>query len=1361
MKKRLITALLCLCAALILLPLTAQAAQSPHDTIPASYDRVVDLTTLKNDLVIKDSKTYRIVGSNDPTWYCGHRIKIQGEKNAPHLYLDGVRIQVPTTGGEPAIELNDKASAYLYFVGKDSDLKGAESRAAIQKNRVEGFLRIQVQTGTTVTCTGGRGGAGIGGSQLIRKGSKGYNKDMLGHGAGLYFGSETKQAAWNGTINAVASYGGAGIGGGMNGGEGQNIHIYSGQIKAESRFSGAGIGGGFGGTGYHIYIHGGTVTALGGNGHGGAGIGSGGYENDPGSYVNAHDIYIDGGDVITQGGINGAGIGGGKHISAAYIRLTGGKVFTQGVDAAGIGGGYSADGKDIFVIDTELTANSVGLNTGEFQGTALGRGGWRKNFIHAAYGQWVWEEGTIKIGSYKNKKSVLKLTVQTGWALGADGDLRKVQYETDRLIPNEYGRIDFTRLTLPYMQNYGKAILSLSISYENTSCQHTEFEWADRDGCHVWVCKGCGARDPAAKQAENNGPHIAGDWDPAAHTQSCPVCGKRLATDTQAPVIAGLETENSTTGESIAFTVSDPAKSGEAASGVREVLLDGVPLPEGGYVIPADGTAHTVRAVDCAGNSAGLTVTVYKKHRVQVVDQNDEAKVYYDRLVDHNAALRIVFTLPADCRGASLTEGGEAFLLENGGFDVGTITADRTFRLSVSTENPFLIIYIDSTTYRGCAATDGSPNQYFNRKPRAFIGRADGAAAWFRVDKEAHTQEELEAMPDEWWRVYNDSVDPDSIYLGIFLFWEDTDDVYVYAKAKKDGLTSYASTARLVFDGEKPVAKDETGQALTDTIYWGGLQFTVEDKTPVTVTDNGRTLTPQNGVYSIAPDKAGAAAADDPVHTIIVTDAGRNKTQYTVRVLKNELAEISTLAEPLTYPNGTALADMLPAQIPVKTTRSLRESAEATVNADVVWNTAQIAYRQELKQAQSIIALGTVTLPAGVEPCEEAKRAVRLLLEVQEAARYAVTVQAQNGTISILNAQNAEAPAFYEDETVIFTAKADPGYILTGVSVNGAALTPENDRYSFAQPAQTAVITAVFAPITSWTLVPPEPLTGVANGTPLDELLGVLPPETRVKTEPAGELWVQIDWDSASAAYDPARKTEQTFTVTGTARLSSLLPEAQDADVQISVTVSEAEPGPDPTPGPEPEPGPGPAPQPPAGKPETEKPQPSFDDVKPDDWFHDDVEQIVKDGLMQGTGSGFEPRKNVSRAMVWMILARMEGVQTAPARPWYALARAWAMEAEITDGTRPDDAVTREELATLLYRYEKRRGGGFTGSWYFLLRFPDAASISAYADEAIHWCVMKGVLTGRTDGRLDPAGTAVRAELAAILRRYQALRKPG
>jgi hypothetical protein len=111
-----------------------------------------------------------------------------------------------------------------------------------------------------------------------------------------------------------------------------------------------------------------------------------------------------------------------------------------------------------------------------------------------------------------------------------------------------------------------------------------------------------------------------------------------------------------------------------------------------------------------------------------------------------------------------------------------------------------------------------------------------------------------------------------------------------------------------------------------------------------------------------------------------------------------------------------------------------------------------------------------------------------------------------------------------------------------------------------------------------------------------------------------------------------------------------------------------------------------------------------------------------------------------------------------PAGTWYTDAVIWAAENKIVEGYGngkfgPSDDITREQLATILYRYAQTKGKGFTGAWMFPLNFPDAAEVSDWADEAMHWMVMNGVIQGKS-GKLVPQGGASRAEAATMIQRF-------
>ena len=642
MKKRILSILLLCCMVLTLLPTAAFAAGELPDvklSVPTTFDKIVHLTGQNGELKIKDSKTYLIKGSTDPNWYFQHRIKIDGKNNTPHIFLDGVRLQAPEDG--PAIELYGGASACLYFIGGDSELTGAENFAALQKNKTDGYLRVLVQTGTKLTCEGGRYGAGIGGSKV------GIKKFSQGHGMNLHFGSLATDI-YGGEILATSGVYGAGIGGGQ-GGVGEWIYVYSGKLTVRSVSEGAGIGGGQGGPGRFIYIKGGTVNA--GSESGGAGIGSGDQDGQNKS-EDAHHIEISGGTVEAWSNYAGAGIGGGRNGSGRDISITGGNVKAQGYLGAGIGGGMNGDSGNILIKDTTLTALAFPLYQDygytELSASAVGRGSNRAYYMAVMQDQefaMIIEEN-IKIGASDGKSVWLSAT---GWQWRHNQEPYKKYWgtTTELLIPNENGRVDLQRLSLPYAYNYGRVISKLELRCEESTCSH-ELGWTDRDGCHIWACVKCGARDPAAEMSKQNAKHIPGDW--SKQKQLCTVCGYVMGTDTKAPVLEGLKNGESYTIEddidgnpgAYTFTVSDPAESGETSSGIKSVTINGVPQTGPIYRLPAPdggnndaGAEHTVVATDNAGNETTATVRTYRLHHVKVIspDGNGTASASPDKAV--------------------------------------------------------------------------------------------------------------------------------------------------------------------------------------------------------------------------------------------------------------------------------------------------------------------------------------------------------------------------------------------------------------------------------------------------------------------------------------------------------------------------------------------------------------------------------------------------------------------------------------------------------------------------------------------------------------------------------------------------------
>ena len=159
-----------------------------------------------------------------------------------------------------------------------------------------------------------------------------------------------------------------------------------------------------------------------------------------------------------------------------------------------------------------------------------------------------------------------------------------------------------------------------------------------------------------------------------------------------------------------------------------------------------------------------------------------------------------------------------------------------------------------------------------------------------------------------------------------------------------------------------------------------------------------------------------------------------------------------------------------------------------------------------------------------------------------------------------------------------------------------------------------------------------------------------------------------------------------------------------------------------------------------------------FRDVAASDWYFDAVQYVLEKGLMNGTSDWtFAPNDATTRGMIVTILARVEGVNTN-GNPWYAAGQKWAMDNGISDGTNMPGVITREQLATILYRYAKQKGYDVSKS-AALTGFSDADKVSGYAFDAMQWAVAEELLKG-SNGKLDPQGSATRAQVATILMRF-------
>ena len=1101
MKKRILSVLLLCCMVLGLLPTTVSAADGPMDTVP-KYDVSIDVYNQTSDITIKDSRSYYIYSSvpdkERDTWTWNWKIFIKGDKAAPHIFIDGVNIERSPSSKGPAIELNKKASAYLYFIGRDSTLQGATGRAAIQKNRSEGQVHVLVRTGTTVTCKGGEKAAGIGGSYATRNIAESlFNLDMYGHGANMHFGSQSNPDYWGGTIAAIGGEGGAGIGGGK-GGSGEKLYFYSGTVQANGGRLASGIGGSYKGRGSEIYIYGGTVSAQGGDG--GAGIGGGCWttEQDMNGINAAHDIYISGGTVTAKGGHNGAGIGGGQYVPARDITVTGGFVTATGHYGAAIGGGRWCRGMDITLTDATLNLSTNYRSNGS-DAAAVGYGDIVYKPDELVADPSIATNDRIKVGSKDGK--IVMLTAN-GYALRTDGKPSYFMHLTDFLIPDSDGMIDLSLLTLPYTQNYGWAITDLDVKMMETSCEgnHT-YGWKNRNGCHVWGCTRCPARNPLERGSVPDGEHIPGEWE--NQEKKCTVCGVVSAKDTTPPVTEGIangmeytadDTDDGQPG-TISFTVSDPVRDKEVSSGVKSVTINGeeqtvqtgqayqLTAPDGGN--NDEGLVYEVVVTDNAGNSTTTTIRLYRRHRVLILsDRNDPSSAILHLGVPHGSELELPFDhLPKEAYFVDWNnEDIKISRGENNDYNFGIINSNRKFLLVIpKTELPTLTVRVGNKSfwdYRADAPDEFcyvDPVDKYGEGYAVSLGISSDETSYYFETATRYTLKELKELDDKgsikWYKYNSESW---SLTLIGPSFEDYHGEWYVYAKATNEVGTKYVSSPKLILDCSDPAAtvhpsgKELEGKAnsstaaVEGTTYWGNLQFKVHDETPVTVQDGQTVLKPdENGIYTIPADMD-----DNVYHNIYIRDSCGNTIFYLKNKVRwNTLAHVDTLDEQK-LPHGAVLSESLPATVTVRTAASGNQS----VSVPVKWDEAA-DYTPAVRQEQHFTVNGTLDLSGMdivVPPEQEALQTVTVEVTVAGAPQYRVTAaSSENGTVTVVNAtETAEdgTPLFCKNDLVMLSIAPNEGYMLSTLSINGtpASFAVEDDTYTFAQPEENVTITATF-----------------------------------------------------------------------------------------------------------------------------------------------------------------------------------------------------------------------------------------------------------------------------------------------------------
>ena len=336
--------------------------------------------------------------------------------------------------------------------------------------------------------------------------------------------------------------------------------------------------------------------------------------------------------------------------------------------------------------------------------------------------------------------------------------------------------------------------------------------------------------------------------------------------------------------------------------------------------------------------------------------------------------------------------------------------------------------------------------------------------------------------------------------------------------------------------------------------------------------------------------------------------------------------------------------------------------------------------------------------------------------------------------------------------TVTITPTADTGYALSALQVDGTTVALTNGSYTISNLQSAIQVSAVFQPVTEEPDEPDDPGTsgnpGTSGGGSTPTYAVTIPSNTAngsVSVSPKNAA--QGTLVTITVSPDDGYVLDQ-LTVTDAA--GGTVPLSQKSENQYTFTM-------------------------PSGKvsvaasfvQESDVTGLPFTDVKESDWFYQAVRFAVESGMMNGTGgSSFQPGINLSRSMIATILWRLEGspdgnptrFTDVPNGQWYTEAVNWAAANDLVNGYGnstfgPEDDITREQMAAILYRYAQFKGYDCTVQGD-LSRFADGGQTSDWARDAVVWAVDKGLLTGKGGGLLDPKGTATRAEVATILMRF-------
>ncbi len=343
---------------------------------------------------------------------------------------------------------------------------------------------------------------------------------------------------------------------------------------------------------------------------------------------------------------------------------------------------------------------------------------------------------------------------------------------------------------------------------------------------------------------------------------------------------------------------------------------------------------------------------------------------------------------------------------------------------------------------------------------------------------------------------------------------------------------------------------------------------------------------------------------------------------------------------------------------------------------------------------------------------------------------YTVTVNASGGGTATADKNTAA-----EGESVTLTATPNSGYHFTGwTSSDGVTFAnASSESTTFTMPAGDVTVTAGFTRISSGSTTYAVTAPDAENGT-----VRVSPSRASRGTTVTITVTPDEGYELESLTVLDSRDNEIALTDKGDGKYTFTMPSGR-----VTVEASFAEIAPEPLP---------------------------FGDVDDGDWFADAVRFVYESGMMNGVSkTDFAPHATTSRSMIVTILYRLEGEPVVDyamdftdvaGDAYYAEAVRWAASEGIVGGYGgglfgADDAVTREQLAVILYRYAVYKGYDVSiGEDTNILSYADFADLSEYAIPAMQWACGAGIVNGTSESTLAPQGEATRAQVAAMLMRF-------